>query len=83
MNNNFTIGQNLLKVFTWWIQQLNKLFSFLKQIPIFPNISLFDCFIALGIISIIFSIIKFGIKTDNSVSWKTNKITTNKNYDRR
>lgn len=72
MASNPTIGKNLIKVFTWWISQLNKLFLLLKEIPIFPYISLFDCFIALCIISVLISIIKFGVKTSNQSKWKNN-----------
>lgn len=54
------MDKGLSSVFTFWIEQLNKLIVLFKKIPVFEKISLFDTIIALGLIAIFIKVIKYG-----------------------
>lgn len=69
------MSSGLFMVFVWWIQQINKVFALMKQIPIFPGISFFAVFIGCCYISVIISIIKFGMRVSNLVRWSDNTAT--------
>lgn len=69
------MGGDLHQVFVFWLEQLGKLFNFMKQVYIFDNISLYHTFIALCVISIFISIIKFAMRTSNLIRWTDNTAT--------
>lgn len=54
------MGKGLSDVFTFWLNQMNKLFDLLKQVPVFEKVSLFHTIIALCLIAIFIKIIRFG-----------------------
>ena len=68
-------GEGLFEVFVFWIESLLKLFDLMKEIPIYENISLFTCFIAMCIISIFTWFIKMLYRTHHLIRWSDNVAT--------
>ena len=65
----------LKDVFNFYIECLLKLFNFMREVPIYENISLFDCLIAMCLFSIFIGIVKTMIKTHNLIRWSDNVAT--------
>lgn len=61
-------GEKILQVFNFYIQQLIKVFNVLDSLELFPGISYLTMLIIIAIISILFRIITFGLKSRSLIN---------------